>query len=129
MMQGRKPKERGYTVVWLTYGLIIALDLLGGIYLHWITKLNQEVLMMNIELIRNGFYTVVYPSFDTTIIITMLGFITAAYPIVASAQLKKKAKNNNFEYLELYMNEWMRDPEMRPYAAQIFSSFLNVDNL
>lgn len=125
----RKPRERGYTVVWLTFALIIALDVAGMAYLFWITRLNEGILLMNVELARSGIYSTIYPTFDTSIVITLLGFVNMAYPIVAAAQLKKKQRNNDREYLEAYMDRWMRDPEIQPYAAQMFSAIISVNNL
>ena len=124
-----KPRERGYTVVWISFVLLVMIDFTAGLYLYWITRLNYEIIMMDLDNIALGFYNTVYPTFDTTIVAALIGSFNIAFPIVANAQLKKKAKNNNFEYLELYMDRWMSDPEIRPYAAQIFQSFLTTNNI
>lgn len=118
-------KERGYIVVFISYALLVLLDFFAILYLIWITKLNYQIIQMNFECLRDGFYGSIYGTFDTTIVVALLGTFNIAFPIIANAQLKKKAKNNNFEYMEKYMDRWMQDPEIRPYAAQLFSSFIN----
>lgn len=124
-----KAKERGYIVVWISFALLVSLDIFAIGYLMWITRLSYDIAMQNMVNIENGLYTTIFANFDTSIIIALLGTFNIAFPIIANAQLKKKAKNNNYEYLEQYMDKWMQDPEIRPYAAQIFQTFINTENL
>ena len=121
--------ERGYLVVTAIFLALVCTIVYACHFQKQITEINYEIETLNYELAKEGSYVQVPPvQADYSIYNWAITAESAAFSIVAANQLKKKARNNNMQYLEEWLNHWFKDEQMRPYATQIAQAWLTTNS-
>jgi len=121
--------ERGYLIIFLLLMILAGVVIYACWFQYKVTMINYEIEKLNYQLAEAGVYSQVpYVVSDFSIYNWIITALSTAFAITASAQLIKKSRCNVYEYAEKWVDKWFKDPEVRPYIAQVVQSWIGANS-